>query len=112
VDCQEAGFVQKNDLSVICGHIDHMHDGKVPFVRWPDITQRGLYRISDVGPIPDDLESNALIYLKDMDGEMRVKMLERAHLGDGVVAQAGEIVELAKAKAKQMVWAGVAEHEG
>ena len=111
VDCQEAGFIQKNDLSVICGHIDHMHDGKVSFVRWPDVTQRGLYRITDVGPIPDDLETNVLIYLKDMDGEMKVKMLEPAHLGDGVIAQPGEIIELAKKQAKQMVWAGVAEHE-
>jgi len=112
VDCQEAGFVQKCDLSVICGHIDHFHNEQVPFIRWPDITQRGLYRISDVGPIPEDLETNALVYLKDMTGDMKVKMLERAHLGNSAMAQAGEVIELAKAQAKQMVWDGVAERAG
>lgn len=106
LDCQEAGFVQKNDLNVICGHIE-----KEPISRvlWPDITKHGFYRAEDVGSIPPDLKTNALEYLSDMEGEMKVRLLHRAHLGKGVVAYPGHVVNLPKEQAKRLIWHGIAE---
>jgi len=72
-DCQRLMFVQKCDLSVICGHIQR---DPVPMTLWPDITKRGFYRAMDVGRISDDLVTNELIYLKDAKGKERKRLLE------------------------------------
>lgn len=53
LDCQEAGFVQKHDMGVICGHIrrklglEGMGQGypQTPIILWPDITEPDLYRV-------------------------------------------------------------------
>lgn len=56
LDCQEAGFVQKHDLRVICGHIQRDlgvgGTGKgypqLPKVLWPDITEPDFYRVEAI----------------------------------------------------------------
>jgi len=51
-DCKEAGFVQKNDTRVICGHIE---TDTIPRILWPDITREGFYRSEVIGPMPKDI---------------------------------------------------------
>lgn len=106
LDCQEHGFVQKNDLSVICGH---MEQEPIPRVLWPDITKHGLYRATDIGPMPKDLVTNALTYLRNVEGIMKLRILSRAHVGAGRVVYPGEVVELPMETGKQLVWHGIAE---
>jgi len=56
LDCQKAGFVQKHDLGVICGHIQRdlglegMGKGypQLPKVLWPDITKEEFYRVDEI----------------------------------------------------------------
>jgi len=106
LDCQEAGFTQKCDLGVICGHIQ---TEPLPRILWPDIAKHGFYRATDLGPIPLDLVTNGLTYLKDMEGIMKVRLLHRAHLGRGLVGGPGDIVNMTMEEAKQMIWHGIAE---
>lgn len=51
LDWMAAGFTQKCDLSVLCGHINtHGRDGELfPCVIWPDINAPGLIRFEEFG---------------------------------------------------------------
>lgn len=106
IDCQRLKFVQKCDLSVICGHIQR---NPVPMTLWPDITRLGLYRATDVGAFPDDLKTNKLIYFKGGSAMMKLRLIDRYVARGRVIKYPGEIVEVSTEQGYKLIQRRIAK---
>ena len=107
LDCQRLGFTQKCDLGLICGHIavDPIYR-----VLWPDPDAKGLYRteiLETWEPLP---KGDKWLTGKEIsvDGEMKVKVIHRFHVGNGVYANPDEVIGVTEEMGNRLIKKGIA----